>query len=63
MTVFRICIFLIVATAVILAEVWLATNPGSVTIFWGDHRIDTSAALFLHFFIIVSMVTLSLSKG
>jgi len=57
MTVFRICIFLIVATTVILAEVWLATNPGSVTIFWGDHRIDTSAALFLHFFIIFCLLS------
>ena len=57
MTVFRICIFLIVATTVILAEVWLATNPGSVTIFWGDHRIDTSAALFLHVFIIFCFIS------
>ena len=57
MTVFRICIFLIVVTTVIVAEVWLATNPGSVIIFWGDHRIDTSAALFLHVFIIFCFIS------
>lgn len=57
MTVFRICIFLIVATTVIVAEVWLAANPGSVTIFWGDHRIDTSAALFLHLLIIFCLLS------
>ena len=57
MTVFRICIFLIVATSVIVAEVWLVTNPGSVTIFWRDYRIDTSAALFLHVFIIFCFIS------
>lgn len=57
MTVFRILIFLTVAISVILAELWLATTPGEVTVFWGNYRIDTSLSLVLHVVVVFCLIT------
>lgn len=56
MSILRIGFFLAATAAVILGEVWLANNPGAVTIFWRGHRVDTSVAVILHivFFLVVA---------
>ena len=45
-------------TCVGITAAWIAENPGSVTIYWFDYRIDTSFA-FLLFIAFISIVTLS----
>ena len=39
--------FLFVLGLLVIAAVWLADNPGSVTLHWQDYRLDTSVALLL----------------
>ena len=39
--------FLFVLGLLVIAAVWLADNPGSVTVYWRDYRADTSVALLL----------------
>ena len=39
--------FMVVLAALALAGVWLADNPGSVTVQWQGYRLDSSVALLL----------------
>ena len=39
--------FMVVLAALALAGVWLADNPGSVTVHWQGYRLDSSVALLL----------------
>jgi len=39
--------FMVVLAALVLAGVWLADNPGSVTVQWQGYRLDSSVALLL----------------
>ena len=48
MNIFSISVFLILTVCIILGEVWLADNPGEVTVYWRGYRIDTSVAIILH---------------
>ena len=39
--------FMVVLAVLVLAGVWLADNPGSVTVQWQGYRLDSSVALLL----------------
>ncbi|HMR31489.1 MAG TPA: heme biosynthesis HemY N-terminal domain-containing protein [Geminicoccaceae bacterium] len=56
----RLIIFLVVATALAVVAVWLADQPGSVTLRWGEYEAVTSvgvtAVLLLAFALAVTVV-------
>lgn len=56
----RLILFLVVATALAVVAVWLADQPGSVTLRWGDYEAVTSvgvtAVLLLAFALAVTVV-------
>jgi HemY protein len=43
----RLLVFLIILLCLGLVGAWIAENPGEVTLFWFDYRIDTSLAFLL----------------
>jgi len=48
--------FLIIILAVIFIVLWLMENPGEVSLTWFGYKLETSVAVLIGFFVLLSMV-------
>src|SRR5258708_35658367 len=59
MTLLRTLLWFVIAAAAMLAAVWLAERPGTVSAEWHGWRLDTSAGVIL--IVVVVLVLLSIA--
>lgn len=57
----RVIAFLVVAALLMLAAVWFADRPGSVSIVWHGHRIDMSVGMLFAAMLVVAVGAVALN--
>src|SRR5690349_18544292 len=60
MTLLRTLVWFVVAAAVMLAAVWLAERPGTVTAEWHGWRLDTSVGVVLVAVVVLILLSVAL---
>ena len=58
----RLAVFLFVLAAVVVAAVWLASDPGTVSLVWRGWRMDTSVGLLIAMLIVMLLAILAVLR-